>query len=266
VTAQPAGTSASASAGIGRWRLEWLRLMRTRRWIALVIVFLLVGFGDPLLTRYLGALLTGASNTSYIHITVTKPQPSDGMISYFSNITTVGTLVVVVVAGLAFAVRAIPPLAVLYLTHIPSRAALLVPRLAIVSVAALAACGLGSAAAAYETSILLGTPAPGATAAGVAVACLGTLLAVSVTFAATAFVASQVAAIAVALVAVLVIVPLSGLIPGLASIGPAAFLNLPAVLQNAAWTTDDWWATAITIGLIALLVAAGFQRARRWEL
>ncbi|HEY2791497.1 MAG TPA: hypothetical protein VGJ28_04025, partial [Micromonosporaceae bacterium] len=131
------------------WQVEWLRLTRTGRWIALAAVFVLFGLADPLLTHYLGQLLSGSTGDTYIHITVSKPRPSDGMSSYFSNITTLGTLVTVVIAGLAFTIRSSTPLATLYLTHFPRRASLLTPRLGVIAAATAATSLLGGAAAAY---------------------------------------------------------------------------------------------------------------------
>ncbi len=247
------------------WRVERLRLLRTGRWIALAAVFLLLGFGEPLATRYLGELLSGATGDGYIHITVTRPRPSDGMGAYFGNITSLGTLVTVVIAGLAFAVRANPPLAALYLTHVPSRAALLLPRLVTVAVAAVLASAVGGAAAAYETALLLGAPPAGATATGVLVSCLGMVFAVAVTFLAACVLRGQVAAIAVAIGAVFVAVPFANLIPGFHNVGPDAFTSLPTRLQLAAWRADDTWATVVTVLLIAACVAGGLWRARRWE-
>lgn len=249
------------------WRVERLRLFRTRRWIALVAVFLLLGLANPLVTRYVGQLLSGSTGgETYIHITVTKPQPSDGMSAYFSNITTLGTLVIVVIAGLAFSVRATPPLAALYLTHVPGRIALLLPRLVTVAAATVVAAVLGGAAAAYETTLLLGTPATGATVTGVLVSCLSAVFAVAVTFLAAALLRGQVAAIAVALVVVFVVVPFADLIPGVRHVGPNAFTALPVTLQTAAWNTTATWATVVTLALTVACVIGAFWRSKRWEL
>ena len=248
------------------WRVERLRLLRTGRWIALAAVFLLLGLGEPIATRYLGELLRGATGSGYIHITVTRPQPSDGMAAYFDNITTLGTLVTVVIAGLAFALRANPPLAALYLTHVPNRVALLLPRLLTVAVAAAAASALGGVAAAYETTLLLGAPPAGATVAGVLVSSLGTVFVVAVTFLVATLLRGQVATIAVALGAVFVAVPFANLVPGVRDVGPDAFTALPQRLQLSPWTGDDTWSTVVVLGLIAACVAAGLYRSSRWEL
>jgi ABC-2 type transport system permease protein len=249
------------------WRLELLRLLRTRRWIALAAVYLVLGFGEPLATYYLGQLLQGSTGgDTYIHVTVTTPHPADAMAAYFSNITTLGTLVSVVVAGLAFSVRANPPLAAVYLTHVPNRTTLLLPRLVTVAVATALAAAVGGGAAAYETAVLIGAPPAGATATGVLLSALGAVFAVAVTFLAACLLRGQVAAIAVGLAVVFVAVPFADLIPGVRHVGPNAFTNLPAMLQTMTWRTDDTWSTVIT-GLLALAcVAGGLWRARRWEL
>ncbi|WP_432990366.1 hypothetical protein [Dactylosporangium sp. CA-233914] len=248
------------------WRLERLRLLRTGRWIALAAIFLLLGFGEPLLTRYLGQLLSGATGTGNIQVTVTRPQPSDGMGAYFGNITTLGTLVTVVIAGLAFSVRANPPLATLYLTQVPGRIRLLVPRLVTIAAAAAVASAAGGAAAAYETTLLLGAPDVRATATGILISSLGAVFAVAVTFLAAMILRGQVATIAVALGTIFVAVPFANLIPGIRNIGPAAFVALPKQLQLTEWRTDDTWATVVTLLLAAVCVAGGLWRATRWEL
>jgi ABC-type transport system involved in multi-copper enzyme maturation permease subunit len=250
----------------GLWRLERRRLFRTGRWIALAAVFVVIGFGNPLTTRYLGELLSGVTGAGYIQIIVTEPKPSDGMVSYFSNITTLGTLVIVVVAALAFAVRANPPLAAVYLTHVPSRARLLLPRLVTVAVAALVAALIGGGAAWYATTVLFGAPGTGATLAGIAASGLGMVFAVAVTFLCATLLRGQVGAIAVALVALVVVVPTADLIPGVRRVGPNSLVNLPTTLQTTAWSTDNTWATLVTIGLTLACVAAGLWRASRWEL
>jgi ABC-type transport system involved in multi-copper enzyme maturation permease subunit len=250
----------------GLWRLELRRLFRTGRWIALAAVFLVLGFGNPLTTRYLGQLLRGATGSGYIQITVTEPKPSDGMASYFSNITSLCALVAVVLAGLAFALRATPPLAAMYLTHVPSRVRLLVPRLVTMSVAVVVAALIGGGAASYATTVLFGAPAVGATVAGVAASCLAMVFVVAVTFLCAALVRGQVGTIAVALIVLVVAVPTADLIPGVRHIGPNSFMNLPTTLQTTAWSADNTWATVVTAGLTLACVAGGLVRARRWEL
>jgi ABC-2 type transport system permease protein len=260
-------TSVTTRAGDrGLWGLERLRLWRTHRWIALFAVYLLLGFTEPLLTRYLGQLLSRSVGESYVQFTVGTPKPRDAMQAYFGNITTLGTLVVVVVAGLAFAVRANPPLAAMYFTHLPSRPRLLLPRLVTVAAAGAVAAALGALAAVYETTLLIGAPATGASAAGVALSSAHVLFAVAVTFAAAALLRGQVGSIAVALVALLVVVPAADLIPGVRRVGPNAFTNLPSTLQTTGWSSNDTWAVVVTTLLAVGCVVLGLWRSTRWEL
>ncbi len=249
-----------------RWRLERLRMFRTSRWIALAAVFIVSGLAEPLLTHYLGQLLHGTTGDSYIQITVTKPRPSDGVNSYFSNITTLGTLVTVVVAGLSFSIRSNPSLAAWYLTHVPERGRLLWPRLVTVTAVTAVAALLGGTAAAYQTALLIGAPATGPTVTGIVVSALGAVFAVAVTFAAAMFIRGQVAAIAVALGTIFVAVPVADLIPGVDHVGPNAFTALPLTLQMVGWTANDTWSVVVTALIAVICVSAGFWRARRWEL
>ena len=39
------------------WRLEWLRLVRTKRWIALVGIYVFFGLLGPLSARYMGEIV-----------------------------------------------------------------------------------------------------------------------------------------------------------------------------------------------------------------
>ena len=42
------------------WRLEWLRLTRTKRWIALVGVYLFFGLLGPFTARYMAEIISFA--------------------------------------------------------------------------------------------------------------------------------------------------------------------------------------------------------------
>jgi len=250
----------------GLWLLERRRLFRTGRWIALLATFVVLGLGNPLATRYLGELLRSSTSDGYLQIIVREPKPSDGMASYFSNVPSIGAIVTVVVAALAFSVRANPPLAAMYLTHVPSRAQLLLPRLATVAAAVTVAALLGGGAATYATTVLFGAPAAGATAAGIGASCLAVVFAVAVTFGCACVLRGQVGVIAVALVVLVVVVPSLDLIPGVRRVGPNSVINLPTALQTTAWSTDNTWATALMAALTLACVAGGLARAARWEL
>lgn len=156
---------------IGPWRLEWLRIWRTRRLIALMATFLILGFGSPVLTYYLPDLIKNSSSNG-IEITIPEQTAIDGIAGYAGNIAQIGSLVVVVVAAATLALDARPGLAAFYRTRIQGRAMLVLPRYLTVTAASIAALALGTIGAWYETTILLGTVPVGALLKGFAVEAL----------------------------------------------------------------------------------------------
>ena len=82
---------------MGPWRLEILRLWRTRRLIALAGTFLILGLGIPVLTYYLPEIVKNTA--SGVQVTVPKQTAADSIAGFASNVGQLGTLVVVVVAA-----------------------------------------------------------------------------------------------------------------------------------------------------------------------
>jgi ABC-2 type transport system permease protein len=88
--------------GLGPWRLEWLRLVRTPRLFAVVAVYLLFGLAGPLLARYMSELLRLAG-PSTVEVTAQAARPQDGLYNYVAQVSQTGVIVVVVVAAGAVA-------------------------------------------------------------------------------------------------------------------------------------------------------------------
>ena len=183
-------------------------------------MFLLLGLAEPLVVRYVGELLSHAGGAG-----------SGAMTAYFGNASTLGTIVVTVIAGLAFSLRSTPAVPAFYLAHVPSRTRLLTPRVTVTALAAGGASLLGAAAATYETTVPLGHPAWGSTLAGAALGVGAVAVDVAVTFAVAAVVPGSVATVGASLGLLLVGVPLLDLIPHVAPAGLDTFLSLPARLQ-----------------------------------
>ncbi len=137
------------------WQLELLRLMRTRRLVALFAVFVILGFGGPVLVHYLPELLKG-STTNGAKLILPAPKPVDGVQNFANNISSLGTLVVVMVVAASVSVDANPVLAVFYRTRVRSGAGLLLPRFVTVMTASVLALAFGTVGAWYETSVLIG--------------------------------------------------------------------------------------------------------------
>ena len=139
------------------WRLEWLRLTRTRRLVALLGVYAFFGLTGPLTARYLEDIL-GAVDTGGVRVELPDPRPADGIAQYVGNISQVGLIVVVLIAASAFAVDARREMAVFLRTRISGVRDVIVPAYVVTTGAAVAALLLGSLAAWYETGVLLGPP------------------------------------------------------------------------------------------------------------
>ena len=146
------------------WRLEIARLWRTRRLVALLGVFLVLGFGEPVLTYYLPQLVNGETNG--IKIVIPPATPAQALKGFSQNAAQLGILVVVIVAAASVALDARPALASFYRTRIRCPSLLILPRATAVAVASVVGLVLGSAAAWYETRVLIGYLSPARLAAG----------------------------------------------------------------------------------------------------
>ena len=82
------------------WRLEWLRLVRTRRLVALLSVYAFFGLVGPLSARYLAEIIR-AVGTNGVQVQFPTPTPADGIAQFVSNASQIGLLVVVLIAASA---------------------------------------------------------------------------------------------------------------------------------------------------------------------
>lgn len=232
---------------MGPWRLEILRLWRTRRLIALAGTFLILGLGIPVLTYYLPEIVKNTA--SGVQVTVPKQTAADSIAGFASNVGQLGTLVVVVVAAASLAIDANPDLATFYRTRVHRSTRLVLPRYAVVTAASVVALALGTLGAWYETAVLFGPISARALMAGLATQALW-----------FCFVTAIVAVVASAIRGVLGVVGTSiGLLLGLGLLGnlPGASIRLPTRLAGSGadfiqHATDGiWQAIAVTV------VAAG---------
>ena len=246
------------------WRLEWLRLVRTRRVLALVAPFVLFGFLGPVLAAYSEELLARAS-TGNLTITVADPVAADGIGGYVANAMQVGLLVTVVVAAAALALDSRTGLAVFYRTRVRRAAALVVPRAAVVGVAAAVAFLLGTLAAWYETVVLIEVPPAGRVLLGAAYGAVYLIFVVAVVAVAAATVRGTVATVGVA-VAALLGLPVLGALPGVGRWVPSALIGAPEALLRGAPLDEHLPALAVTVAAVPLLLALAVRLAGRREL
>lgn len=249
------------------WRLEWLRLVRTRRWMALVGVFAFFGFLGPLGARYLseivgfaGGELEGAT------IEFPPPVPADGMTQYESNAMQIGTLVTVIVAAGALAFDAVPEMGVFLRTRVPSVWEILRPRLVVTTAAVLVAYIAGAVAAWYETWVLIGAPDAGGVLAGIGYGLLFLLFVVALT-AAVAGRASTVPGTVMVSIVVLLVMPILGVAEAIGRWLPTHLAGALGALASGEVEAPEYLgAAAVTVVAAVGLMWAGVRLAQRREL
>lgn len=245
------------------WRLEILRVLRTRRWIALGAVY--VGFGllGPLGAKYLAEILKLAgTGEDGVTITFPPPVPADGMAQYVDNALQVGTIVAVVVAAGALAFDAIPEMGVFLRTRVTSVWGILVPRLVVSFALCSGAFVLGTATAWYETWALLGPLSASAVAWGTLLGVLFTAFLVALVAAVAQWSKGILGTVLVSLI-VLIVLPLLGIVHAIQVWLPTRLGGALAELTSGTPASDFWGSslTAVlaTVGLLAL-AARGARR------
>ena len=239
------------------WRLEWLRLTRTPRAIALAGVYLFFGLLGPVTAKYLQDIVNRVQ--SGVQVIVATPTPKDGIANYISQAGQTGLVIVVVIAASAFTLDARRGLSTVRRTRASSMWQLIAPRFAVTAAAAVAAYTLGTLAAWYETALLLGQPPAGAMLAGLLCGSVYLVFAVSVAAAAASVARGMLAAVGVT-VAVLLGLPLLGLAGPLHPWLPSTLLTAPVALLTHANLGDYLPALATAAAGSVLLLALATSR------
>jgi len=239
---------------VNLWRLEWLRLVRTRRWIGLLGVYLFFGFLGPITARYIEQILSNFGGD--IKVVVPSPVPADGITQYVSNAAQLGLLVSVGIAATALAFDAKPQMGIFLRTRVSRIRDIIMPRFAVMSLAVVGSFVLGSIAALYESVVLIGALPFGGWLLGTLLGSLYLVFAVALV-AMVAARAKSVMLTLVASVAVLLLMPIIGVVPALSEWLPSHLVGaLDGLVRNEGFG-DYIRAAIVTIGLtIAALMVA----------
>jgi ABC-2 type transport system permease protein len=241
--------------GLSIWRVELLRLVRTRRLLVLGFLYLFLGATGPLLAKYAQQIFSKVSSSS-VKITVAKPTPADGILGFYKSATQLGLIACIVITGLGVCLDARPPLSTYYRTRagIPR---LLLPRLVASAVAAGAAYTFGLLFAWYETAVLIGAPDVGKTTATWALGLVYTLFAVALTFIVSGALRGTLAVVGCA-IGIVIVLPIVGGVPALSRWVPSRLATLPADLYHGAGASS-----AAALVVTAAIVAVGVPAALR---
>lgn len=249
------------------WRLEWLRLIRTKRWMALLGVYVFFGLIGPFTARYIADILSFAGGElEGATIEFPPPVPADGMIQYASNVTQIGTLVAVVVAAGALAFDAIPEMGVFLRTRVRNIGQILTPRVVVTAAAVVVTFVVGAGAAWYETWVLIGAPDAQAVLAGIGFSSLFLVFVVAIV-AAVAARARTVLGTVMGSIVILLLLPILGLPDAVGRWLPSHLAGSLAALPTGATQPSDYvGATVVTVAAIAFLLWLAGRLAARREL
>jgi ABC-2 type transport system permease protein len=246
------------------WRLEWLRITRTRRLIALIGTYVFFGFVGPLTARYLAAIIDRFGGGG-IEVSVPDPVPADGIAQFVDNAAPLGLLVVVIVAAGSLTLHTLPEMAVFLRTRVPSVARLMMPRAVVVFAAAACAYLIGVGIAWYETAVLLGgVPVAGLLLGGLlGVVYIG--FAVALTAAVGARLASVLGTVMGSLL-VLLILPVVGIVDVVGRWLPSHLVGAQVDLVRGGSATDYVGSALVTVAAAGVLLALAVRRAGTREL
>lgn len=246
------------------WRLEWLRLVRTKRWIALLGVYLFFGLAGPFGARYLEQIVSFAGGD--IAAEFPEPVPADGLAQYVSNAAQIGTLVAVIIAAGSLAFDAVPEMGVFLRTRVTSVRTILVPRFVVISAALISSFLVGTAAAWYETWVLIGTPDTAGVLAGAAYGAVFLCFVVALVAAVASAAPSVLSTVLISLV-ILLAMPLVGIVDAIGQWMPT---HLPAALASLPGgetsITDYAGAAALTMAATVVLFEMAVRIAANREL
>lgn len=235
------------------WRLEWLRLVRTRRWLSLAGVLLLFGFISPLTVRYAEDIFE-SFGPSDVQITLPDATPEEAMRQFVGNIQQLGTLVIVLVSASALTLDSRPEAAMFLRSRVRSMARLVLPKFALnAGVAALAFAG-GALAAWYETEVLLGALPVGRTVLAITTGALFQVFIVA-TVALAAGLARSFLQTALFAVAFLLSLPLLSLVGAISPWLPSQLLSDLAELEQA--KSFAGYARPVLVALVLIPVFLG---------
>lgn len=262
ITGAPRALTPRRSRPMTTWRLEWLRLTRSRRWIALVAVYLVFGLIGPVMAKYMAGLLEHVQ--SGITITVPPPQPKDGIVNYLSQVGQIGLIVVVAVSAGAMSFDTHRGISTFLRTRATGMWVLVAPRFTVNAVAAVLAYTLGLLAAWYETALLLGSLPVGAMLAGLLCESVYLVFAVAVVAASASFARGTLATVGIAL-ATLIVLSIVGSIGAVHDWLPSTLSGATVELLSTTQLSDYAASLLTAIAASVLLVAVAVARLGRRE-
>ncbi len=244
------------------WRLEWLRLFRTMRWVGLLASFLVFGIGMPILTRYQDVIFRNLGGD--VQVIVPPAMPPQGIAAYLQNAMQIGLLVSVLIAAGSLAFDAKPEWAAFLRTRSPKLGGLVVPKFTVHAVATATCYAAGLTAAWIGTVSLIGSVPPAALLAGGGFGVLYLVFAIAVVSCAAGVARSVIGAGGLALGG-LVLLPVLAQVPALEPWLPSALVGAPTAIADGDPASAFLRAAAVTVAAGAALVWGSVRLLARRE-
>jgi len=242
--------------------VEWLRLVRSPRGLALLAVYLLFGALGPVMARYMSEILKHTD--SNMTITVGTPRPVDGITNFLSQVDQTGLVVVVVVAAGSFCFDAHRGVSTFLRTRVERMTDLLVPRFTVNALAAVAAYTLGTLGAWYETTLLIGSLPAARMVQGWLCGAVYLVFAVAVVAAAASMARTVLGTVGIA-VAFLLLLPLAGTVSIVHPWLPSSLATAPVDLLGTAVLGDYLRTLGVAVVATAVLLALAVHRLQNRE-
>lgn len=257
-------TDVRRRAPMDPWRLEWLRMTRSPRGPALLAVYLFFGLAGPLMAKFMPELAGLAS--SGVTLVVPEPKPADGIVNFISQGSQTGLIVVSVVAASALTLDAHRGLATFYRTRVSRARQLIWPRYVVTCAVTVFAYVLGTLAAWYGTTLILGDLPVDRVLVGLLCGTLFLLFAVAVVAAAATFGRSTLATVGISVTVLLLVLPIAGIADAVAAWLPSTLMSAPAALVTDPAMPDLLRPVAVSVAVTAGLLILAIRRAGRREL
>lgn len=244
------------------WKLEWLRIWRTQRWLILGSVYGVFGLLGPLTVRYLPEIIDRFGGTKVVG-ELPPMMPADGITQYVSSAQQFGLLAVAFVGAAALAFDAHREMA-MFLRARASVRDIFIPRLAVNSVAAISGFVFGVTLAYVGTGLLLEWLDLPSVVVGSVLQSLYLVFAVVVIGLVSSLVRSVVGTALISL-GLLIAIGLASLIPPLALWLPSDLLGaLDALIRGSEF--EYWRSIVVTVASIVILVPVSIARLERREI
>ena len=250
-------TAPMALTGLGPLlRKELLEAWRTLRLPIVVVVFLIVGFGSPVLARFTPELVRALAG-SEVAIQLPPPTATDAVDQLLKNATQFGTLIAILLASGSVATEKDQGTAALLLTGPANRAAFLVAKVVAIGLT-MAVAVAGATLTAWLYTAILFEPLPiGSFATLGALVWLDLAVFLALTFLGSTLTRSALAAAGFGF-AFLILLGVLGVLP---AIGPALPTGLVATARSVALGSPgvDWRpvVSAVVVIVVAIALAVG---------